>query len=105
MKAKRIVPLTMLRPTNISEFNWQVWTEYQSGMFKFEIGTKHFLKVEEVSSIIENVISSIKDKKHTIYPMEEFTSWKSAQQFRELIREKFYKAPVINGNKIIMSEL
>jgi len=105
MKVKRIVPVKMLRPVDISEFNWQVWCEYQSGMFKFEIARKHDLTTEHIASIIEGVISALRDSKPTHYSSEEFISWEAAQRFRELIREKFIKAPIINGRKIIMSEL
>lgn len=105
MKTKRIVPVKMLRPVDISEFNWQVWCEYQSGMFKFEIARKHYLTTEQIGIIIEGVISALRDAKPTYYSSQEFISWEAAQRFRELIREKFIKAPIINGRKIIMSEL
>jgi len=105
MKVKRIVPVKMLRPINISEFNWQVWCEYQSGMFKFEIGQRHHLSSDEVAMIIEGVISSIRDKTPVFYPTQEYTTWQGAERFRALIREKFIKAPIVNGRKIIMSEL
>jgi hypothetical protein len=105
MKVKRIVPVKILRPVDISEFNWQVWTDYQSGVFKFEIARKNFLTTEQVSSIIDGVMTTLRGKSSAVNSEHDFLSWESAKKFRKLIRDKFTKAPVINGNKIIMSEV
>lgn len=105
MKVNRIVPVNILRPVNISEFNWKVYCEYQSGVFKFEIARKNYITLEQVSDIIEGVMSALRDRSAVVYQAQEFTSWQSAESYRELIREKFIKAPVINGRKTIMSEL
>lgn len=107
MKVKRIKKANdRIKPDDILQMNWDLYNDYLSGMFKFELAKKYFIEKYEVHEIIESVMLRLKLNEPKIVRLSnEFVSWQEAAEFRQRLKMKYDQAPIINNCKIIMSDL
>lgn len=94
-----------VKPLILSYEDWQMWLEFNRGMEIKDIARINQITYNEVNKAFRRCVQALNYSPVLDEPRYEPTCWKEAFGRKMSIIERFNTAPVVDGCKLVMSEL
>jgi hypothetical protein len=96
---------TRVKPSILSQDEWQIWLEFNRGMAINQVAKIWQMPIYDVNQIFTKCVDALRNEPAPVEPRFEPLCWEDAAQRRNAIIARFEAAPIVDGYKLIMSEL
>lgn len=95
----------LVKPSIIEPDEWQVWLEFNRGMELTQIAKIHQLTMNELRKVLNVCVAMLRVEPAKPEQTEDVFSWEEALGRRIRIQSKLESAPIVDGCKIISSDV